>query len=294
MSSRDRGPRRRHGDADVSGSGHRDPPNPPNYIFGGNGLGIVVTNSGSELSGNDFFDPSVGPGARRPELAGSLLARSDVPGVVRRSRGCSRHLALEGAALTQWTDANATTQFFTNVPDGTGRVRIGEVVITLAIPEPSGLVLGGRPDSSACLSRRQEAPVRPGLLGLPPSVCRDPDETADSPREARPRAEGRQEAREQGENGGYCAFDEPPRHRPMLRSASHVGCVQPTIIVSATRDYGWWVAHTLLEIGLHILFPSTGVSSMRRRGNTAASPVSRCLFSTLGLFKRMWGIFFLG
>jgi hypothetical protein len=118
------------------------PPNPPNYIFGGNGLGIVVTNGGSELSGNDFFDPAVGPGMPVPGSPGAslldltFLASSGASGVF-------GIYALEGAALTQWTDANITTQFFTNVPDGTGRVRIGEVVIAQAIPEPSGLVLGG-------------------------------------------------------------------------------------------------------------------------------------------------------
>ena len=48
--------------------------------------------------------------------------------------------ALEGAALTQWTDSNLNTQFFTNVPDGTGMVLIGEVSV---VPEPSALVLAG-------------------------------------------------------------------------------------------------------------------------------------------------------
>ena len=126
------------------------PPNPPNYIFGGNGLGIVVVNGGSELSGNDFFDPSVGPGAAVPGSPGAslldltFLASSGASGVF-------GIYALEGAALTQWTDANVTTQFFTNVPDGTGRVRIGEVVITQAIPEPSGLVLGATAGGIAVL-----------------------------------------------------------------------------------------------------------------------------------------------
>ena len=52
--------------------------------------------------------------------------------------------AVEGAANTQWTDPTVTTQFFTNVPDGTGMVLIGEVLVTgQAVPEPSSLGMLG-------------------------------------------------------------------------------------------------------------------------------------------------------
>ena len=55
--------------------------------------------------------------------------------------------AVEGLAATDWTDDNFNGQFFTNVPDGTGMVLIGQVELPAqAVPEPSGLgllTLGG-------------------------------------------------------------------------------------------------------------------------------------------------------
>jgi hypothetical protein len=118
------------------------PPNPPNYIFDGNGLGIVATNTGSQLNANDFFDPSGGPGAVVPGSPGANLLAMDFLASPNAS-GLFGIYALEGAALTQWTDANSTTQFFTNVPDGTGMVLIGEVEVLGVVPEPSALVLAG-------------------------------------------------------------------------------------------------------------------------------------------------------
>jgi hypothetical protein len=118
------------------------PPNPPNYIFGGNGLGIAATNGGSQLSVNDFFDPGIGPGAIVPGSPGANLLQMDFLASSNAS-GLFGIYALEGLALTQWTDSNATTQFFTNVPDGTGMVRVGDVLIAQSIPEPSSLVLFG-------------------------------------------------------------------------------------------------------------------------------------------------------
>ena len=113
------------------------PPNPANYVFGANGLGIVAINSGSTLSANDFFDPSVGPGAPVPGAPGANLLQMDFLASSNAS-GLFGIYAVEGAALTQWTDSNFTTQFFTNVPDGTGMVRIGEVLVSSsAVPEPS-------------------------------------------------------------------------------------------------------------------------------------------------------------
>ena len=48
----------------------------------------------------------------------------------------------EGEPLTEWTDGNSNPQLFTNVPDGTGMVLIGEVLIPgSVVPEPSSFVL---------------------------------------------------------------------------------------------------------------------------------------------------------
>jgi hypothetical protein len=117
------------------------PPNPPSYVFGANGLGIAATNSGSQLSANDFFDPGVGPGATVPAPGANLLLMDFLASA--GASGLFGVYALQGAALTQWTDGGQTTQFFTNVPDGTGAVRIGEVLVTRAVPEPSSLVMLG-------------------------------------------------------------------------------------------------------------------------------------------------------
>ena len=118
------------------------PPNPANYIFGGNGIGIAATNGGNQLTANDFFDQSVGPGATVPGTPGASLLQMDFLATSNAS-GLFGIYALEGSALTQWTDGNATTQFFTNVPDGTGMVRIGDVLISGSVPEPSSLALLG-------------------------------------------------------------------------------------------------------------------------------------------------------
>jgi hypothetical protein len=40
--------------------------------------------------------------------------------------------AVQVAAFTQRTDSNFTTQFFTNVPDGTGTGGIGDLLVTPA------------------------------------------------------------------------------------------------------------------------------------------------------------------
>jgi hypothetical protein len=121
------------------------PPIPLNYIFGSNGLGIAVTNGGSTLSANDFFDPTVGLGVSVPGSPGANLLQMDFLASSNAS-GLFGIFAVEGAAMTQWTDPNLNTQFFTNVPDGTGMVQIGEVLVPLAlssVPEPSSLTLLG-------------------------------------------------------------------------------------------------------------------------------------------------------
>jgi len=116
------------------------PPNPPNYIFGTNGLGIAVTNTGAQLSANDFFDPSNGPGA---SAALANLLQMEFQATPNAS-GLFGVYAVEGVASTQWTDSNFNTQLFSNVPDGSGLVQIGEVIIApSSVPEPTSLELLG-------------------------------------------------------------------------------------------------------------------------------------------------------
>jgi len=92
------------------------------------------------LSANDFFIGQ-GLGAVVPAAGAGLL---DVD-FLASSNASGRFgiYALEGAALTQWTDYNATTQFFTDVPNGTAMDRIGDVVVGATVPEPSALVMAG-------------------------------------------------------------------------------------------------------------------------------------------------------
>ena len=53
------------------------PPNPTNDVFGSNGLGISVINTGSALIASDFFNPSVGLGAPVPGSPGANLLQMD-------------------------------------------------------------------------------------------------------------------------------------------------------------------------------------------------------------------------
>ena len=120
------------------------PPNPPGYIFGSNGLGIAVTDGGSMLNANDFFDPTIGPGASVPGAPGANLLQLDFLASSNAS-GSFGIFALEGSANSLWNDSNLNPQFFTDVPDGTGMVQIGAVVIAQvqSVPEPSSVVLLG-------------------------------------------------------------------------------------------------------------------------------------------------------
>jgi len=114
------------------------PSNPPGYIFG-NGVGISVTNTGNALTANDI-DLSGG-------TVGNLLSVDFQASST--ASGYFGIYAQEGQANTVWTDTNFSTQTFTNVPDGTGQVLIGEVFVSpssgtvTATPEPSSLTLLG-------------------------------------------------------------------------------------------------------------------------------------------------------
>jgi PEP-CTERM motif len=119
-------------------------PNPPNYIFGSNGLGIAVpSNTGSSSDPvNDFYSV-IGSGVVVPATFSNLLQMD-----FSASSGASGLFgiyAVEGAANTVWSDPSFTTQFFSNVPDGTGTVLIGDVLVQPAagvgVPEPSTLAL---------------------------------------------------------------------------------------------------------------------------------------------------------
>jgi hypothetical protein len=120
-------------------------PNPTNYVFGSNGLGIALypNNTPTVLGANDFFDPNVGVGAIVPGNPGANLLQMDFLASSNAS-GLFGIYAVKGSAVTQWTDGGFSTLFFTNVPDGSGLVLIGEVkIVGQSVPEPSSLGLLG-------------------------------------------------------------------------------------------------------------------------------------------------------
>lgn len=139
------------------------PTAPAGYVFGGDGLGIAATNAGATLVANDFFDPSVGLGVPVPGGTGASLLSLDFLATSDAS-GLFGIYALEGTGQTEWTDANFNTQLFTDVPDGTGMIQIGEVLIPQSVPEPSALVLSGLAGVASAIGqwwrRRATGPAR--------------------------------------------------------------------------------------------------------------------------------------
>src|SRR5207248_5566690 len=95
------------------------PPNPSNYVFGANGLGIAVVNSGTGLTANDLNTLAAGtpvpPGpAGANLLALDFLASAD-------ATGSFAIFANQGGASTAWTDASSPTpqtRYFVEVPNG--------------------------------------------------------------------------------------------------------------------------------------------------------------------------------
>lgn len=117
-------------------------PNPSNYVFGTNGLDINSTNDGSSLAMNGFFDPNTGTGTSVPGSPGANLAELTFSASPDAS-GFFGLYAVRDPASTQWNDDSFATRYFTNVPQGTGVVRIGEILVNAAVPEPSSLALLG-------------------------------------------------------------------------------------------------------------------------------------------------------
>ena len=81
-------------------------PNPPNYVFGSNGLGIALypTNTPTVLGANDFFDPSAGVGAIVPGAPGGQSVADGFPCLARRVGSVRdlRHGRCGGHAMDGW------------------------------------------------------------------------------------------------------------------------------------------------------------------------------------------------
>jgi hypothetical protein len=116
-------------------------PAPANYVFGSEDLGITVTTSAGQLSANDFFVSSSAAGTTVPAAGANLLQMDFIASG--NASGLFGIYAVEGAGSTQWTDDQFATRFFSNAPDGTSTVLVGEVFVGQVVPEPSALQLLG-------------------------------------------------------------------------------------------------------------------------------------------------------
>jgi hypothetical protein len=128
-------------------------PHPSNYIFAQSFEGIVVTNSGSQLRGDDEDNNLSGtavPQAGKTLLDLTFLASSTASGTF-------GIYALQGPGSTNWSDQTFNTQFFQNVPatGGTGTVLIGQVFV---VPEPACvLAVAGLASVGLAVWRRRRA-----------------------------------------------------------------------------------------------------------------------------------------
>jgi hypothetical protein len=111
-------------------------PNPPNYVFGANGVGIAATNTATALGANDIS--TLTGGVQVPVAATNLLQTTFA--ATPTTLGTFGVFARQGAGNTIWTDAATPpqTRFFVNVPTGTGQVRIATITV---VPEPASCTL---------------------------------------------------------------------------------------------------------------------------------------------------------
>ena len=114
----------------------------PPYVFPERSPACASLMAGSTLTAKDF--DSVAAGTQVPAGAGATLLQLLVSAPA-GTTGLFGVYAVQGSGNTQWTDAATPTQqtrFFQNVPNGTGTVQIGEVLIG-PVPEPGTLALTG-------------------------------------------------------------------------------------------------------------------------------------------------------